>query len=260
MKCVIVAAGSSTRLRPLTDALPKCLLSIGGKTILQRAIENILDAHITKIAVVVGFQAQKIQSFLTRRYPHGNIQCILNPNFASTNNAYSLLLARDFFLESESRTKTNDRLLILDSDIVFHPGLLTLLNGNKDENALAVRVDGVHDGEEVRASIDKSGNISRIGKNIALDQALRESIGIELFTHVSARMLFEILEEHVRRGSGRTGYYESAFQEMIDKGTKIRAVDVGKLPVIEIDSKDDYEYAERVTVPSIDASLNVRVQ
>jgi len=260
MKCVIVAAGSSTRLRPLTDALPKCLLSIGGKTILQRGIENLLDSHITKIAVVVGFQAQKIQTFLKRQYPQMKIQCILNPNYTSTNNAYSLLLARDFFLNQESRTKVNDHLLMLDSDIVFHPGLLDLLKSNKDENALAVRVEGIHDGEEVRASIDRSGNISRIGKNVALDQAFGESIGIERFSHESSAMLFEILEQQVKQGSGRTGFYEAAFQKMIDKGTKIKAVDVGKLPAIEIDSKDDYELAERVIVPSIDESLNVRVQ
>jgi choline kinase len=260
MKCVIVAAGSSTRLRPLTDALPKCLLSIGDKTILQRAIEILLDAHITKIGIVVGFQAEKIQSFLKRQFPRVKIRSILNPNFSTTNNAYSLLLARDFFLEPTSRTTLNDHLLMFDSDIIFHPGLLDLLKYHKDENVLAVRVAGIHDGEEVRAAVDRSGYVSRIGKDVPIDQSFGESIGIERFNHESARALFDVLEQQLKQGSGRTGYYEAAFQEMIDKGTRIRAVDIGKLPVIEIDSKDDFEIAERVTVPSIDASLNVRVQ
>jgi choline kinase len=260
MKCVIVAAGSSTRLRPLTDALPKCLLPIGGKAILARAIEGLLAANITKIALVVGFQAGKIRSFLKQQFPDVRFRFILNPNFALTNNAYSLLLASDFVLESKSRTTTSDHLLILDSDIVFHAGLLGELEKQGEENGIAVRVRGAHDAEEVRVSTDKSGNISRIGKDIILDQSLGESIGIERFNHESAQLMFEILGRRVKQGSGRKEYYETAIQEMIDRGVKIRAVDVSNFPVVEIDTPVDVELAERVVIPLIDANANVRVQ
>lgn len=46
LKCVILAAGASLRLRPLTDIKPKCLLEVGGKAILGRIIENVLDAGV----------------------------------------------------------------------------------------------------------------------------------------------------------------------------------------------------------------------
>jgi choline kinase len=260
MKCIIVAAGSSTRLRPLTDDLPKCLLSIGGKTILARAIENLLNANITKIAVVVGFEAEKIRSFLERQFPFVKFRFILNPNFASTNNAYSLLLARDFFLEPNSPTKTNQPLLVLDSDIVFHPGLLQKIAGRGEENRIAVRVKGAHDAEEVRVALDSIDNISEIGKDVIPDRSYGESIGIEWFRYESAKMLFEVLDRRVKRGSGRTEFYEMAFQELIGLGVKIKAVDASDFPAIEIDSPADLELAERVIVPSIDAISNVRLQ
>jgi len=259
MKCIIVAAGSSTRLRPLTNALPKCLLSIGGKTILTRAIENLFNANITKIAVVVGFEAAKIRSFLKQQFPFVKFRFILNPNFASTNNAYSLLLAGNFFLEPKSPTNINDHLLVLDSDIIFHPGLLQKVVGLGEENMIAVRVKGAHDAEEVRVALDNFGNISEIGKDVNPDRTYGESIGIEWFAHESAKLLFEVLERRVKRGNGRTEFYEMAFQEMIGLGVKIKAVDASDFPTIEIDSPADLELAERVIVPSIDTISNVRI-
>ncbi len=257
MKCIIVAAGLSTRLHPMTDDLPKCLLSIGSKTILQRTIENLLNANITNIAIVIGFEAERIRSFLKQQFPGRKFRFVLNPNFASTNNAYSLLLASEFFLESKARTKTNDHLLVLDSDIIFHPKLLQTVRGDEQENRFAVRANGIHDDEEVRVSIDTMGNILKIGKDINLDVSFGESIGIEWFNHESGNLLFEVLDRRVRQGSGRTEYYEMAFQEMISLGTKIKAANVGDLPAIEIDSPADLEYAERAIVPLIDTVYNV---
>ena len=259
IKCVIVAAGSSTRLRPLTDMLPKCLLPLAGKTILQRTIENLLGAKITKIAIVIGFEGERIRSFLKHQFPSLRIHCILNPNFATTNNAYSLLLARDFFLESKSKEKKDDRLLVLDSDIIFHEGVLQLLERNSDENRLAVRANGPHDAEEVRVCIGEAGCISMIGKNVLPAQSYGESVGIELLKHESALVLFEVLKRRIAAKGGRTEYYEAAFQEMIDAGVKITAVDVSEFPTIEIDSPADLEFAERVIIPSIDSRSNVRV-
>jgi L-glutamine-phosphate cytidylyltransferase len=260
MKCVIVAAGSSTRLRPLTDTLPKCLLPIRGKTILARAMEGLLAAGITQIAIVVGFQAEKIHTFLREKYPNVKTRFILNPNFALTNNAYSLLLAREFFLDSKASTKSDDHLLILDSDIIFHPGVLRSLEGQGEENRIAVRVKGSHDMEEVRVSTDHAGTIDRIGKEITLERSLGESVGIERFNHESAQLMFEILVRRVERGAGRKEYYEMSFQEMIDLGVKIKAVDVSDFPVIEIDTPPDLELAEQVIVPSIEADTDVRVR
>ena len=61
---VILAAGMAKRLRPLTDTKPKCLLEVGGKTLLQRTVEAMVSAGISEFLVVTGYRASMIRDFL----------------------------------------------------------------------------------------------------------------------------------------------------------------------------------------------------
>ncbi|MBI3788348.1 MAG: NTP transferase domain-containing protein [Ignavibacteriales bacterium] len=124
MKCVILAAGESTRLRPLTNDLPKCLLHVGGKGLLQRTLENIFAAGVKEAAIVVGYKADAIRAFVKENFSRRHIRFVLNPNFATTNNAYSLLLARNFCVDEQEGVASKENFLLLDSDIVFAPKLL----------------------------------------------------------------------------------------------------------------------------------------
>ena len=245
-KCVVLAAGSSTRLRPLTDTMPKCLLKVGGKTLLERTIENVLATGIKEIAVVVGYRADMIREFVKHLFPQQRIRFIFNPNYARTNNAYSLLLARRF-LEDKNETVSHN-LLLLDSDILFSGKLLPHLLSAEAENKIAVRVSGDHNDEEIQVGINSDGTLNFIGKRPAFDKAFGESIGIELFSAETAAWLFAVLEQRVRRGSGRSEFYEVAFQEMIDNGVTLKAVNVSTFPAIEIDTPEDLGLAETLMI------------
>jgi len=223
-------------------------------------ITSLVHADITNISIVVGFEAERIRTFLKQQFPDRRFRLILNPNFATTNNAYSLLLAGDFFLDSRVRTKMHDRLLVLDSDILFHPALLASLRPNNEENKIAVRVQGVHDNEEVGVVIDEFGNISKIGKGFDREKIYGESIGMECFNYASAKLLFEVLRRRIKKEERRAEYYEITFQEMIDRGCAIKATDIGDYPAIEVDSFADLEIAERTIVPKIDTASDVRIQ
>ena len=187
-KCVVLAAGASTRLRPLTDAMPKCLLKVGGKTLLERTIENIIAAGIKEIALVVGYRAEMIREFVKQLFPQQRIRFILNPNYASTNNAYSLLLARRFLEDRSGKVDYN--LLLLDSDILFSRKLLPCLLSIKENNIIAVRVSGEHNEEEIQVGMNPDGNIKFIGKKPCLIETIGESIGIELFSSETTAILF----------------------------------------------------------------------
>lgn len=241
MISIILAAGSSTRLRPLTDETPKCLLPVGDKPLLQRTIEHVFNAGVTDIQIVVGFGAEKIRSFVRSAFPGRRIAFTMNPEFDTTNNAYSLLLARKC-LEGEDGAVARG-FLLLDSDILFPWGLLPLLLRLRAENRIAVRVRGAHDPEEIRVSVAEGNRIVEIGKEIPMDVSYGESLGIEVFSPSAAVRLFRILEDRVRNGSGRTEFYEAAFQQMIDEGVELTAIDVSDHPAIEIDTMDDLEEA-----------------
>jgi choline kinase len=244
--CVILAAGASTRLRPLTDAMPKCLLEISGRPLLERTLMNVLAAGMKRIALVLGYRSEMVREFVKQQFPQEKIRYILNPNYAHTNNAYSLLLARRF-LEDELE-KVNSPFLLLDSDILFSANVLSTLLQVKAPNAIAVRYSGEHNSEEIQIGTGADGYVQFIGKRPDLLSPPCESIGIELFDAETAAILFSVLERRVRHGEGRTEFYEAAFQEMIDNGIKLKAVDVSAFPAMEIDTPEDLERARRLRI------------
>ena len=69
MKAVILAAGIASRLRPLTDHKPKCLLEIGNKCLLERAIDGLLANGLNDIVIVTGYLQEQITTFVSGRYP-----------------------------------------------------------------------------------------------------------------------------------------------------------------------------------------------
>jgi choline kinase len=244
MKAVILAAGSATRMRPLSENLPKCLLPIGGKPILQRMLENVVAAGIFEIGLVIGYKASAIRSFVKERFPFHRIRFIVNPKFESTNNAFSLLMAHEYVLNKSHPAAVPQDLLLLDADIIFTPDLLPFLLRQQALNKIAVRTEGTHDEEEVRVEANQNGTIRSIGKMLPHEGTLGESIGIEVFSSSTARRLFEILEQRVRSGIGRTEFYEASFQALINEGIELKAIDVSRFPSIEIDTPEDLRAAE----------------
>ena len=116
---IVLAAGGGTRLRPLTDTLPKTLLPVeGDRTIFELAIANLRAVDITDVVVVTGHGAKLIDDAATdleRRYGL-TLHPVFNDRYADWNNAYSLWLARDAF--RESALLINGRLM---TSVIFIP-------------------------------------------------------------------------------------------------------------------------------------------
>ncbi|MCH5179591.1 MAG: NTP transferase domain-containing protein, partial [Prevotellaceae bacterium] len=69
MKALILAAGTASRLRPLTDNTPKCLLKIGERSLLQRSIDALVANGVTELAIVTGYLHEMIENFVGATYP-----------------------------------------------------------------------------------------------------------------------------------------------------------------------------------------------
>jgi len=229
MKAVIVAAGVSSRLRPLTDSIHKTLLNLGGKTLLDRIVENLQICGITDIIVVTGYRAEQLRAALCSRHDV-QVTFVHNPLFAETNNAYSLSLTSDVVAD--------EPFVLLDSDILFDWRILQNLIESPYPDALALRTRGEVHTEDIKVIVDEQWRVTRIGKDVPLLEACGESIGIEKFT-TAGPALFKILHKRIKHGDGRNEFYEAAFQEMIDAGMNLYAIDVADLPCIEIDTPED---------------------
>ncbi len=235
MKGVILAAGASTRLKPLTNSIPKCLLEVGEKPILGRTLDCLLVNGVTEVVIVTGYRESQIRDYVHEHFPDLTVKWLSNQRYESTNNIFSLWLTQESVLDSE--------ILLLDSDIVFDSRIIGLLLTSGHENCLAVSRGKSLGHEEIKVRIDGKGGIAEISKEVPPEKALGESIGIEKFGRTFIRLLFEVLDRKIRREQNVNQFYEAAFQELIDSGQTVVAVDVGALPCMEIDTADDLETA-----------------
>ncbi len=233
MKGVILAAGIASRLRPLTDSTPKCLLRVGNATILGRTLQNLRTNNIRDIVMVTGYLEEQIHAFVRSKFPDLHISFLTNPLFDSTNNIYSLWLARELVM--------NDDMLLLDSDIIFDESIIRVLLQSGHENCLAMKTGLPLGEEEIKVLSDKAGRILEISKVVDPTEAAGESIGIEKFSAKYVSLLFEILKDKMLVRKEVNHFYEAAFQETIANGSEIYAVDVQDKRCMEIDTAEDLQ-------------------
>ena len=230
MKAVILAAGCATRLRPHSDDTPKTLLKVGGVPILRRTITNLLRCGFDEFVIGTGYLEHMVRDAVASWFPSLDITFVSNPDFRTTNNAYSLLLARAHV--------ENHGFILLDGDVVFDAEVVEELV-ERGPDCLAVRSVGEIGLEEVKVTADAHDRVLAIGKHVPVRSAMGESVGIELFSPTSSRRLFGALHQRVVEQSGINEYYEAAFQQLIDDGTTLYGVDIGSMYATEIDTIED---------------------
>jgi choline kinase len=230
MKAVVLAAGCATRLRPHTDDTPKTLLPVSGVPILRRTITNLLRCGFDQFVVGTGYLEHMVRDAVATWFPGLDVEFVSNPDYKTTNNAYSLLLTR-------AHVET-DGFLLIDGDVVFDAAVVEgLLDRGPD--CLAVRSVGQIGLEEVKVTADKLDRVLAIGKHVPVRSAMGESVGIELFSAATSRRMFSVLHHRTHELGLVNEYYEAAFQQVIDEGTTLYGVDIGTMYATEIDTYED---------------------
>jgi choline kinase len=238
---VLLCAGSSTRLRPLTDDRPKCLLDVGKETILARAVRLLLSVGVRELVVATGYQREQVHAAL-RDLGLKKTFCD-NPDYATTQNSVSLLRCRDAL--------AGRPFFKLDGDVLFHREILDRLGNDDAQLSVAVDHSGELGAEEMKV-IAEDRAIRAFGKELSPAKCAGESIGIEKIEGSASKALFAGLDRAFR--AGRTNlYYEDVYGELISDGLDARVVDVSDLPWIEIDTPADLAKArEQVAKGAID--------
>ena len=234
MQAIILAAGISKRLRPLTDSTPKCLLKVGDKTILEMTVNNILRNGIDDFVMVTGYRENMIKDFIGKKYPGLSIKFLTNPDYENNNNSYSLWMAKDHIIGD---------CILLDSDIIFDYRIISKLLESGHTSCLAVNCNHKLGDEEIKVIVDSANKIQHIGKTPDPAKSIGESIGIELFSHDFIKKLGRVLDRKILKEHNVNEFYEVSFQELIDGGNGIFAVDVSEYRSMEIDTPADFERA-----------------
>lgn len=240
MKAIILAAGIASRLRPLTDTMPKCLLKIGRRCLLQRAFDGLIVNGVNEFVVVTGYRHEQIEDFLGLQYPDQKIHFIYNEVFASTNNIYSLWLTRS---EADGQ-----EVLLLDSDILFDPQIVTRVLASKRSNVLALNNHPLSE-EEIKVIVDGNGEVKEISKVCSIKHSIGESIGIEKMSPVYTAALFKELEQMILKEGLDNIFYEHAFERLIPQGHTFGVIDTTDLYSVELDTVEDFKEAQKL-IPS----------
>ena len=234
---VILAAGIGSRLRPLTDDRPKALVSVGGRTILARAIDALVDVGVEKLVIATGHREDAI----VRAVSNAPIEVVLRPNkeYATTQNSVSLALCRDA-LEGHAFFR-------LDGDVLFDREILSRLSVVDAPLVAAVDRERTLDAEAMKVRLDENAErVVAFGKGIALADSGGESIGIERVDAETSTALFDGLDR-ARLGGETHLYYEDVYSRLIDAGLRVGVADVSGLRWCEIDCEEDLAHAERLS-------------
>jgi len=232
---VLLAAGAGTRLRPLTDTLPKCLLEIGGRTLLDYQLQALARHGLEDILVVTGHGAEEIQ-----RRTAGRLRTIHNPDYAATNNLHSLWAARREFAGRD--------FLCLHADLLFHPDILAPCLASPAD--VTVVLDRALVEETMKARVE-GDEVLEIGKNIPREKMFGTFPGIARFSPAASAALPAVLHTMAEKAEYRNAYFTACLPELKARGFPAKYTLTGGLPWAEIDSKADWEHARLDVFPKL---------
>ena len=238
MKAIILAAGKGTRLDGAA-VKPKCLVEIGGSTLLHRQIETLRSLDLDKIVVVVGFGADSIFEECDSK-----IEFVENSDFATTSSLYSLWLAREHLTGG---------FVVLNCDVLFHPQLLADLLGSSHPDALLLsdtEIAPLGD-EEMKVKV-KDQLVVDISKAMDPGEADGENVGVVKFSANGAKLLVEYMNKLIEAGATRD-WAPRAFREFAQHHP-LYALSTRGLPWIEIDFPEDYQRAVKEIFPLIEGA------
>lgn len=233
-QAVILAAGTGTRLRPLTLDTPKCLLDVGGKTILSRQLDRISAAGMDRVIIVTGYLADRVEEHLHHFPPQLEVALAPNPDYATTGNCMSVLAARP--------QVTGKGIVLCDGDVVLQGDALNRLLVGPVPCGLLLDTETQLGEEEMKAQLDERGSVKRLSKQVIPAEAAGESIGIQKVGGPALSILWATLEA-MRESGDTSGYYEDAFQRMMQAGVTFNTVSIGHHEWTEIDDLADLEDA-----------------
>lgn len=233
MQGIIMAAGRGSRIHHLTNGLPKSFLELGGKKLIERNVNMLRDHGIEDIIIVTGYRKDSFESLFAGRR---GIRLVFNPFYEFANVIGSYWMGMNYL---------HDDFVYLHADTICEKALFEDLLECDGDIVLPVEAGAVDD-EAMKVRLDAGRRVVEITKNMPVEQAAGEFIGIAKMRKNVIPLLnqkaTELMEE---KAFGE--YFEAAIQRVLDEGkfsTVIMPTD-GKFWA-EIDFEEDYRRAERL--------------
>lgn len=231
---LLLAAGTGSRLFPLTQNSPKCLTLVNGKSILERLVIILKKKGFKRLVIVTGYQEIFIKEFLGTISGNMTIEYVYSPLYRTTNNIYSLWMARNII---------NEPFVLVESDLVFDESQLDNMI-SPDRIAIAPMAPWMN-GSSVL--INQFNIVKKfVNGNSNLGEIRYKTVNIYSFSLSTWHAIIERLNEYIEANNVNC-YYETVFSEMIANGKlSLQTVLFDNKLWYEIDTIEDLVEAEKL--------------
>ncbi len=212
MQAIMLAAGMGKRLGRYTQNGTKCMVQVNGKALIEYAIESLVAAHIDRMILVVGYKSDVLKAYIASKFNESNlggmkIEYIDNPVYDKTNNIYSFYLAKDELVKDDT--------ILLESDVIYRPEIITDLINCKDRNlAVVSKFESWMDG--TCALLDDECNIVGMIDKKAFDWTLTanyyKTVNIYKFSPDFSSNYYVPFLEAYQKAFGKNEYYETVLK------------------------------------------------
>ena len=236
MKAVILSAGQGKRLLPLTADNPKCLLNINDRSLIEWQINELVKCGIERVAVVVGYHAERVEQLLHRRFDSQRIRTLYNPTYSWADNLFSCWVALSEMAED---------FVLINGDTLFEAAVLKgLLETPARPVTLVTHKKRSYDADDMKVALD-GNRLIKIGKDLAGDKIDGESIGMILFRGGGPAIFRRTVESAVRDPLAAKKWYLSVIDDMAQL-MPVWTYRVKGLQWCEVDFPVDLKHAQRV--------------
>jgi|TARA_R110001606_G_scaffold113440_7_gene240544 choline kinase len=236
---VILAAGVGSRLRPLTDDVPKTMVKVNGEAIIERLLKQIdaIDSVTTNIKIASGYKSQILKDFVNSLELKTNIEFIENKDYNTTNNMYSLYLALSAINEK------ND-LVIINADCFYDKEIVEEIVKSSG-NYIAID-KGIFNEESMKIKANDSNRIIGMSKTLEDNEYTFVSIDIYAFDSRNRDKIFQIASDIINSGE-LNSWTEVAIDLLSkDESSNLKYLDMTGKKWMEIDNHDDLRKAEEI--------------
>jgi len=230
---LLLAAGTGSRLFSLTQNSPKCLTLVNDKSILERLINNLKNQGFKRLVIVTGHKKECIMDYLGKKSGDIRIEYIYSPLYKTTNNIYSLWMARNII---------NEPFVLFESDLVLKSTLLDDMV-YPDRMAVALMQPWLNG---TTVSVNKANMVTEFQKGTTdfYSDIRYKTVNIYSFSLLSWQTIVKKLNQHIADGDVNS-YYETVFAELTDNKTlSLESVSFDHKPWYEIDTIKDLNQAE----------------
>ena len=244
MQAIILAAGMGKRLGDLTQNNTKCMVKVNGVTLIERLLHQLENVQspspLSRIVIVTGYEGQKLKEYIATLGIKCPIEYVDNPIFASTNNIYSLYLAKDYLLQEDT--------LLFESDLIFEDAVIDrIVEDPYPSLALVDKFESWMDGTVV--TLDEDDNIKRFipGSKFSYEatENYYKTVNIYKFSKDFSRTHYVPFLSAYSKALGNNEYYEQVLRviALLDK-PEIKALRLNGESWYEIDDVQDLDIAE----------------